>query len=63
MKNISPYVLPNVYGLKSEDPENLLFEFEVLCRTYAYLQGSQKVKIFPSMLKGAALKCFMGLVT
>ena len=30
MKNISPSVLPNFHGLKSEDPETFLFEFEVL---------------------------------
>ena len=63
MKNISPFVLPNIHGLKSEDPETFLFEFEVLCRTYDYLEDSQKLKLFPSTLKGATLKWFMGLVT
>lgn len=63
MKNISPYVLSNFHGLKSEDPEMFLFEFEVLCKTYDYLQDSQKIKLFPSTLKGAALKWFMGLIT
>ena len=29
MKNISPFVLPNFYGLGSEDPKTFLFEFEV----------------------------------
>ena len=61
MKNISPSVLPNFYGLKTEDPETFLFEFEVLCRTYDYLQDAQKLKLFPSTLKGAALKWFMSL--
>ena len=37
MKNISPSVLPNFHGLKSEDPKTFLFEFEVLCRYYDYL--------------------------
>ena len=63
MKNISPSILLNFYGLRSEDPETFLFEFEVLCRTYDYLEDSQKLKLFPSTLKGAALKWFMGLVT
>ena len=27
MKNISPFVLPNFHGLRSEDPETFLFEF------------------------------------
>lgn len=40
MKNISPSVLPNFYGLRSEDPETFLFEFEVLCRTYDYMEDS-----------------------
>ena len=34
MKNISPSILPNFHGLKSEDPETFLFEFEILCRYY-----------------------------
>ena len=63
MKNISPSILPNFHGLKSEDPENFLFEFKVLCRSYDYLEESQKLKLFPATLKGAALKWFMGLVT
>ena len=63
MKNMSPSVLPNFYGLRSEDPEAFLFEFEVLCRTYDYLEDSQKLKVLPSTLKAATLKWFMGLVT
>ena len=39
MKNISPSVLPNFYGLKSEDTETFLFEFEVLCRMYDYMSN------------------------
>ena len=63
MENISPFVLPNFHGLKGKDPETFLFEFEVLCRTYDYLEDSQKIKLFHSTLKGATLKWFMGLVT
>ena len=63
MKNISPSVLPNFYALRSEDPETFLFEFEVVCRTYDYMEDSQKLKLFPSTLKGASLKWFMGLAT
>ena len=48
MKNISPSVLPNFHGLRTEDPETFLFEFEVVCRTYDYLDDSQKLKLFPS---------------
>lgn len=63
LKNISPSILPNFHGLRNEDPETFLFEFEVLCRSYDYLQYSQKLKLFPATLKGAALKWFMGLIT
>jgi len=54
MKNISSSVLPNFHGLKCEDPETFLFEFEVLCRTHDYLEDSQKLMLFPSTLKGVA---------
>lgn len=33
-----------------------------MCRTYDYLQDSQKLNLFPSTLKGDALKWFMGLI-
>ena len=36
MKNISPSALPHFHGLTSEDPDTLLFEFFVICRTYDY---------------------------
>ena len=62
MKDISPSVLPKFYGLKTKDSKTFLFEFEVLCRTYDYLQDAQKLKLFPSTLKGATLKWFMSLI-
>jgi hypothetical protein len=34
MKNIHPSVLPNFKGMRSEDPETFLFEFEIICRSY-----------------------------
>ena len=63
MKIISPSVLLNFHGLWTEYPETFLFEFEVLCRSYDYLQDSKKLKLFPATLKDATLKCFMGLIT
>ena len=63
MKNISPSIPQNFHGLRNVDPETFLFEFEVVCRTYDYLEDSQKLKLFPLTLKGAALKWFMGLLT
>jgi len=37
-----------------------MFEFDVLCRGYDYTTDPQKLKLFPSTLKGA-LRWFMGL--
>jgi len=62
MKNISPSALPHFHGLTSEDPDTFLFEFTVICRTYDYITDVQKLKLFPSTLKDAALRWFMGLL-
>jgi len=40
MKNISLSILPIFYGLRSEDLETFLLDFEVLCGTYDYLEDS-----------------------
>jgi len=61
MKNISPSALPHFHGMISEDPGTFLFEFSVICRTYDYTNDEQKLKLFPSTLKDAALRWFMGL--
>lgn len=41
MKNISPSALPHLHGLTSEDPDTLLFEFDIIA----------KVMIIPLMTK------------
>ena len=61
MKNIPPSVLPNFYGMASEDPNSFLFEFDILCCTYGYNNDTHKLCLFPATLKEAALKWFMGL--
>jgi hypothetical protein len=61
MKEIPLQNLPTFHGLISEDPDAFLFEFDVLCRGYDYTSEPQKLKLFPSTLKGAALRWFMGL--
>ena len=61
MKNISPSALPHFHGVTTEDLDTFLFEFVVLCRTYDYTEDEQKLKLFPSTLKDAALRWFMGL--
>ena len=61
MKNISPSVLPHFHGLTTEDPDNFLFEFVVIYRTYDYAEDKKKLKLFPSTHKDASLHWFMGL--
>jgi hypothetical protein len=61
MKNIPLSALPTFYGKKSEDPDTFLFEFDILCRSYNYIQYVQKLKLFPATLKDFALRWFMGL--
>eukprot|EP00253_Pinus_taeda_P010783 PITA_10783 len=61
MKNIPPSVLPNFYGMSTEDPDAFMFEFDILCRTYGYTDDIHKLRLFPATLKAVALKWFMGL--
>ena len=61
MKNIPPSSLPTLYGKSSEDPDTFLFEFDILCRIYNYLQDAHKLKLFPATLKDSSLRWFMGI--
>ena len=61
MKSIPPSSLPNFYGKNNEDLDTFFFEFDILCRSYNYLQDSHKLKIFLATLKDSALRWFMGL--
>ena len=61
MKNIPLSTLPNFHGLSSEDPDEFLFEFNILYRSYDYVSDIQKLKVFPTTLKGKALRWFMSL--
>jgi hypothetical protein len=61
MKNIPLSALPTFYGERSEDPNTFLFEFDILCRSYNYLQDAHKLKLFPATLKDSTLRWFMGL--
>jgi hypothetical protein len=40
MKNIPLSALPTFYGKNSEDPDTFLFEFDILCRSYNYVQDA-----------------------
>ena len=62
MKSIPLHNIPTFHGLTTEYPNAFLFEFDVLCRGYDYTTDPQKLKLFPSTLKGTTLCWFMGLV-
>lgn len=61
MKNIPLSSLLSFQGMALEDPNNFMFEFDVLCRSYEYTSNAQKLKLFPDTLKGASLRWFMRL--
>ena len=61
MKNIPPSSLLNFYGKSNEDMDTFLFEFDILCRSYNYLQDAHKLKLFPATLKDSALRWFIDL--
>ena len=61
MKKIPLSALPTFYGKISEDSDTFLFELNILCRSYNYLQDAQKLKHFLATLKDSTLRWFMGL--
>ena len=61
MKNIPLSPLPAFYGKINEYLDTFLFELNILCRSYNYLQDAYKPKLFPATLKDFALRWFMGL--
>lgn len=61
MRAIPLQNIPTFHGLASEDLDEFLFELYVLCWVYDYTTDPQKLKLFPSTLKGAAMHWFMGL--
>ena len=40
MKNINPSILPTFHGISTEDPDAFLFEFNILCRSYNYINDA-----------------------
>jgi hypothetical protein len=61
MKNIPLSSLPTFRGMSIEDLDLFLFEFDILCRSYNYLDDAQKLKLFPTTMKDSALIWFMSL--
>jgi hypothetical protein len=61
MKNIPLSSLLHFRGMSTEDPDSFLFEFDILCRRYNYIDNAKKLKLFPATLKYSALRWFMSL--
>jgi hypothetical protein len=61
MKNNPSSILPNFSCMVIEDPNDFIFEFDILSRSYNYVDDAQKLKLFPATLKDSALRWFMGL--
>jgi hypothetical protein len=61
MKNINPSILPTFHGMSTKDLDAFLFEFDILCRSYNYIDDAQKLKLFIATLKNATLRWFMDL--
>jgi len=52
MKNIPPPFLSNFHGMRLEDVETFLFEFQILFRYYGYLLKTQKFMLFLETIEG-----------
>ena len=63
MKNIPPSFLPKFHGMRSEDSETFIFEFEIVSRSYGYLLNTKKLRMFLETLKDRDLKLFISLGT
>ena len=61
MKNINPSALPQFHGMATKDPNAFLFEFDILCKSYNYVNDSKRLKLFLATLKDSSLRWFMGL--
>ena len=54
-------MLPCLHGKPTEDPDEFLFEFNILYWSYDYTSSEQKIKLFPATLKYNSLRWFMSL--
>jgi hypothetical protein len=59
VKNIMLSWLHLFHGISSEDPNSLLFEFDILCISYNYTDNAKKLKLFPGTLKDSTLIWFI----
>ena len=60
-KIFHPQLLPHSRGKSTEDPDEFLFDFDILCRIYDYTSSDKKLKLFPTTLKDNSLRWFMSL--
>ena len=60
-KNINPSILHTFHGMSTEDSDAFLFKFDILCRSYNYVDDAQKLKLFHATFKNASLRWFIGL--
>ena len=61
MKNIYPSILSHFHGIPSKELDSFLFEFDILCQSYNYVNDAHKLKLFHATIKDATLRWFMGL--
>jgi len=61
MKIIPPLVFLNFKVMHTKDPISFLFDFDILCRGYNYINDSQKLKMFMATLKYSSIRWFMAL--
>lgn len=61
MKNINTSIILAFHGMSTEDRDAFLFEFNILYRSYNYVNDAQKLKLSVATLKDDALRLFMGL--
>ena len=54
-------MLPHLHGNPTEDPNEFLFEFNILYQSYDYTSSEKKLKLFPATLKDNSLRWFMSL--
>lgn len=61
MKNIPLSSLNHFNDISSKYPDSFLFKFDILCRSYNYIDNAQNLKLFLATLKNLALRWFMSL--
>jgi hypothetical protein len=60
MKNIPLSVLPNFIGTITEDLDAFLFEFDIICQSYNYVDDAKKLNLFPSNFERFFLEMVYG---